>query len=62
MARLQVPDGPGKTRDRLFGLHRPDIGAAINQLSAALNADTQISVREREFVRMRIALINNCHT
>ena len=62
MARLPIPAGTGKTRDRLFGQYRPEIGRALNALSEAIERDTLLSTREREFVRIRIALINNCHS
>jgi alkylhydroperoxidase family enzyme len=62
MARLPVPPGEGGEQSRLVGRHRPRAASALRALSTALEEDTRISLSEREAVRIRIALANDCHT
>lgn len=60
MARIDIPDGDGLERRRLWQLS-PEVGRAISGLSAAVYTQTSLDVRVREIARMRIAQINRCH-
>lgn len=59
MAHINLPEGPEDEIYRVWSLH-PELGAAIGNLSATVYGGNQLSVREREVARMRIAQINNC--
>ena len=59
MARIDITAGEGEESSRLF-LPRPELGAAMQALSLAVLKHSQLPVREREVVRMRIAEINEC--
>jgi len=59
MARIRIPEGEGPEAARLFNL-QPDIGMALAGVSGAIYQKTRLSMREREAVRMRVALINQC--
>ena len=59
MARIDIAPGEGAESTRLF-LPRPELGAAMTALSRAVLEHSQLPVREREVVRMRIAEINQC--
>lgn len=59
MARINIPQGPGAEAVRVFSLH-PAMGMALAGVSAAIYEKSLLSKREREAVRMRIALINQC--
>ena len=59
MARIDIAPGEGEEGTRLFQA-RPDLGAAMTALSRAVLQHSQLPVREREVVRMRIAEINQC--
>lgn len=61
MARIDVPDGDGDELVRIWGVN-PTMGAIAGAFSAQVYERSQVSVRERELVRMRIALINHCPT
>ena len=59
MARLDLPDGDAPEIVRVWEL-RPDMGAAVRDLSIAVYQDSRLPPRVRESARMRIALINGC--
>lgn len=59
MATIDLPEGPGSERERLFSL-RPEMGAAADAFSAAVQEQSILSVSEQEAARMRIAHINGC--
>ena len=59
MARIEIAPGEGAESTRLFPA-RPELGAALTALSRAVLEHSQLPVREREVVRMRIAEINQC--
>ncbi|MCY3921522.1 MAG: carboxymuconolactone decarboxylase family protein [Chloroflexota bacterium] len=59
MARIDIAPGEGEESSRLFQA-RPELGAAMSALSRAVIEHSQLPVRERELVRMRIAEINQC--
>lgn len=59
MARIDIAPGEGEESARLFR-PRPELGAAMAALSRAVIEHSQLPVREREVVRMRIAEINQC--
>ncbi|MCY4618382.1 MAG: carboxymuconolactone decarboxylase family protein [Chloroflexi bacterium] len=59
MARIDIAPGEGEESTRLFK-PRPELGAAMTALSRAVVEHSQLPVRERELVRMRIAEINQC--
>ena len=59
MARIDIAPGEGEEGTRLFQA-RPELGAAMTALSRAVLQHSQLPVREREVVRMRIAEINQC--
>ena len=59
MARIDIAPGDGEESTRLFQ-PRPELGAAMTALSRAVLEHSQLPVREREVVRMRIAEINQC--
>ncbi len=56
MARVSIPDGPGKQSSRLWKV-APTIADGV----AAVYERSSLPVREREVARMRIAQINDCH-
>ncbi|WP_420450607.1 hypothetical protein [Ilumatobacter sp.] len=58
MAEIQLPEGAEPERTRMWQLV-PDIGAAASRFSTAMYAG-DLSTRERELARMRIAEINAC--
>jgi alkylhydroperoxidase family enzyme len=59
MARIELPEGPGEERERMWRL-RPVMGAAADAFSAAVQDTSTLSVREQEAARTRIAHINRC--
>jgi alkylhydroperoxidase family enzyme len=59
MARIELPEGPGEERERMWRL-RPEMGAAADAFSAAVQDSSTLSVREQEAARTRIAHINRC--
>lgn len=60
MARIDIPDGDGLERRRLWQLS-PELGAALGGMTDAVYTKTSLDVRVREVARMRIAQINRCH-
>ncbi len=60
MARIDIPDGEGIERRRLWQLN-PELGHAVRELGDAVYTGTSLDVRVREVARMRIAQINQCH-
>jgi alkylhydroperoxidase family enzyme len=60
MARIDIPDGDGLERRRLWQL-APELGAALGGMTDAVYTKTTLDVRVREVARMRIAQINRCH-
>ena len=59
MARIPLPDGEGTERQRLWAL-RPEFAGAAQVLADAVYTKSQLPLRVREVVRMRIAQINDC--
>jgi alkylhydroperoxidase family enzyme len=59
MARVELPQGGGWERDRLWKL-RPDIGLPAEAFSALIQERTILPPRVHEGARMRIADINGC--
>ena len=59
MARIPLPPGNDDEAVRALGMS-PTFGQAIAAYSGAIYGNIQLSMREREAVRMRIAQINNC--
>lgn len=60
MARIDVPDGPGLERERVWA-HSIGFGMAAKEISDVVYGQASFSAREREVARMRIAQINDCH-
>ena len=59
MAKIEAPEsGMGEHID--WALLRPEMAAGMGKLSAAVYANSQLPVREREAARFTIALINDC--
>ena len=59
MPRIDIPDGPGEERARMWQL-RPELGAAAEVLSRVVQEESILPVREHEAARIRIAHINGC--
>ncbi|NLR73185.1 carboxymuconolactone decarboxylase family protein [Novosphingobium sp. ERN07] len=59
MARINLPTGPGEERERMWML-RPEMGAAADAFSAAVQDRSTLTTREQEAARTRIAHINRC--
>jgi len=59
MPRIDIPDGPGEERERMWRL-RPELGQAAEALSRVVQEQSIIPVREHEAARIRIAHINGC--
>jgi alkylhydroperoxidase family enzyme len=59
MAQITLPEGPEEEIYRVWALN-PELGAAIGNLSGVVYGAGELSVREREVARMRIAQINDC--
>lgn len=60
MARIDVPEGPGKEANRIWA-NTPHLGLGLHAMSEAVYEKASIPVREREAMRMRIAQLNDCH-
>ena len=60
MARINVPEGNGLERRRVWKL-QPDVGMSIGAAANALYTKISLDVRVREIARMRVAQINQCH-
>jgi len=59
MARIDIPDGEGSERRRLWQLNA-DLGSRVSGLGDAVYTGTSLDLRVREVARMRIAEINGC--
>ncbi|SFS10357.1 carboxymuconolactone decarboxylase family protein [Sphingomonas jatrophae] len=59
MAQIDLPEGPGEERERMWQL-RPEMGAAADAFSAAVQDTSTLTTREQEAARTRIAHINRC--
>ena len=59
MARIDVPEGPGLERERVW-YHSPHFGMAAKAVSDVVYEQSVLAPREREVARMRIAQINEC--
>ena len=59
MARIDVPDGPGKESSRMFAM-APHLAKGLGAMSKAVYEQASIPIREREAMRMRIAQLNQC--
>ena len=59
LPRIDIPDGPGEERERMWRL-RPELGEAAEALSRIVQEQSIIPVREHEAARIRIAHINGC--
>ena len=60
MPRITVLQPPGRRDAVIPHVLRPRMAAAMEQLSAAVYQETQLSYREAEGARIRIAHINGC--
>ena len=60
MARIDLPDGEGLERIRMWSL-QPDVGMAMGAAAKTLYTKISLDVRVREIARMRVAQINRCH-
>ena len=60
MARIDIPDGQGLERSRLWQLN-PELGKGVSVLGRAAYTRSSLDIRVREVARMRIAQINACH-
>jgi alkylhydroperoxidase family enzyme len=60
MARINVPEGEGLERSRLWKL-APDVGKGVGMTGTALYTKISLDTRVREIARMRVAQINQCH-
>ena len=60
MARINIPEGEGLERSRLWSL-QPNVGKGIGITGDALYTKVSLDTRVREVARMRIAQINDCH-
>jgi alkylhydroperoxidase family enzyme len=59
MVRINVPDGEGTERQRMWRL-RPEMAEATARLAHAVYDQSILEPRVREAARMRIAQINDC--
>ncbi len=59
MAKIRVPEGKGSESARLMAT-APEMAKGIADFSGAVYAHSKLSVRVREFARMRVAEINQC--
>jgi alkylhydroperoxidase family enzyme len=60
MARIEIPAGDGEEYARMWLLDTA-VGPAAARFSGAVYGKSVLPMRLRELVRMRIALINQCH-
>lgn len=60
MARIAIPEGDGEELARLWAL-RPDLAKGAVAFSTAVYGSSKLPTRVREFARIRIAEINECH-
>lgn len=61
MARIDVPDGEGLERSRMWGLTSPEIAKGVGLAGKGLYTQISLDTRIREIARMRVAQINQCH-
>ena len=59
MARIELPDGEGNERRRLWQLNE-ELDRGVHTLGNAVYTGTTLDLRVREVARMRIAEINGC--
>lgn len=59
MARIDLPDGDGLERERLFAMHL-DLAVGMGAFAEAVYEKTSLPPREREIARMRVAVANGC--
>ncbi len=60
MARIDLPEGTEDESLRLLSL-QPSMGNAMAVLTEAIYSKSDLDIRVREAVRMRIAQLNQCH-
>tara|TARA_Y100000994_G_scaffold160579_1_gene131789 strand:- start:405 stop:590 length:186 start_codon:yes stop_codon:yes gene_type:complete len=60
MARIEIPEGEGLERSRMWAL-QADVAKGIGIAGNALYTQISLDTRVREVARMRIAQINECH-
>ena len=60
MARIDIPEGDEEEIYRFWLLH-PEMANAVFTLASTVYEKSELSVREREVARMRIAQINDCN-
>lgn len=61
MARIEVPEGEGLERSRMWRLTAPEIAKGVGMTGKGLYTQISLDTRIREIARMRIAQINQCH-
>ena len=59
MARIEIPDGDGTERSRLWQL-APAFAGPVAALNHAAYVDSALPERLRELVRFRVAVRNGC--
>ena len=59
MARIDIPEGEGDELIRMWGVN-PTMGRIAGTFSAKVYENSEVPIRERELVRMRIAKVNAC--
>jgi alkylhydroperoxidase family enzyme len=60
VARIELPDGDGPDRSRMWQLLTPEVGEAAERFSAVIQSDSIVPVPEHEAARIRLAHINGC--
>jgi alkylhydroperoxidase family enzyme len=59
MARIEIPEGEGSERRRLWRLN-DELGRSVSAMGDAVYTATNLDLRVREVARMRVAEINGC--
>lgn len=59
MTRIDIPEGEGSERTRLWSL-RPEFADAAEKFNQVISNSSILAIREREAARVRIAHINRC--
>ena len=59
MPRIPIPDGPEDAHKRIWRLG-PHLSKPARSFISTVYADSQMPVRLRELMRIRIAQINHC--
>lgn len=59
MAQIDIPEGRGLERERLFAL-QPSVGMAMGAYAEAVYTKMSLPAGEREVARVRIASLNGC--